>query len=71
MLRRTTKKIKEKSIKLLSIAIILIGILVLFMNAIVWQSIDTFDLAKRINLLSFLLGFLYLLFGVVLLKAKF
>jgi uncharacterized membrane protein YidH (DUF202 family) len=71
MLRRTTKKIKEKSIKLLSIAIILIGVLVLFMNAIVWQSTDTSDLAKRINLLSFLLGFLYLLFGVVLLKAKF
>jgi uncharacterized membrane protein YidH (DUF202 family) len=71
MMRRTTKKIKEKSIKLLSIAIILIGVLVLFMNAMVWQSTDTSDLAKRINLLSFLLGFLYLLFGVVLLKAKF
>jgi polyferredoxin len=73
MPRKVSKKEKEQSnfLKYTSMAIIVIGVLILLATALTWQPYEVSPLATRVNLLTLLIGILYLLFGYVLFKAKF
>ena len=73
MPRRVVKKEKEQPnfLKFTSMAIVVIGILILLATAVTWQPYDVSSIATRLNLLTLFLGILYLLFGYVLFKAKF
>jgi hypothetical protein len=73
MPRKIAKKEKEQPnfLKYTSIAIVVIGLLILLATAVTWQPYDVSSIATRLNLLTLFLGILYLLFGYVLFKAKF
>ena len=73
MPRKVVKKEKEQPnfLKYTSIAIVVIGVLILLATAVTWQPYDVSSIATRLNLLTLFLGILYLLFGYVLFKAKF
>jgi hypothetical protein len=73
MPRKVAKKEKEQSnfLKFASMAIVVIGLLILLATAVTWQPYDVSSIATRLNLLTLFLGILYLLFGYVLFKAKF
>jgi hypothetical protein len=73
MPRKVVKKEKEQPnfLKFTSIAIVVIGLLILLATAVTWQPYDVSSIATRLNLLTLFLGILYLLFGYVLFKAKF
>jgi hypothetical protein len=73
MLRKVVKKEKEQPnfLKFTSMAIVVIGVLILLATAVTWQPYDVSSIATRLNLLTLFLGILYLLFGYVLFKAKF
>ena len=73
MPRRVAKKEKEQPnfLKFTSMAIVVIGVLILLATAVTWQPYDVSSIATRLNLLTLFLGILYLLFGYVLFKAKF
>jgi hypothetical protein len=73
MPRKVVKKEKEQSnfLKYTSMAIVVIGVLILLATAVTWQPYDVSSIATRLNLLTLFLGILYLLFGYVLFKAKF
>jgi len=72
MPRKVVKKEKEKLnfLKLTSIAIVIIGVLILLATAITWQPYDVSSIATRLNLLTLFLGVLYVLFGYILFKVK-
>jgi len=73
MPRKAVKKEKEqpKSLKTLAMAIAVIGILLLLVTIVTWQPSDLSHLVTRLNLLTLSLSILYILFGYILLKAKF
>jgi len=73
MPRKVVKKEKEQPnfLKFTSMAIVVIGLLILLATAVTWQPYDVSSIATRLNLLTLFLGILYLLFGYVLFKAKF
>jgi hypothetical protein len=73
MPRKVVKKEKEQPnfLKFTSMAIVVIGVLILLATAVTWQPYDVSSIATRLNLLTLFLGILYLLFGYVLFKAKF
>jgi hypothetical protein len=73
MPRKVVKKEKEQPnfLKFTSMAIAVIGVLILLATAVTWQPYDVSSIATRLNLLTLFLGILYLLFGYVLFKAKF
>jgi len=72
MLGKAVKREKEKPnfLKLTSIAIVIIGVLILLITAITWQPYDVSSIATRLNLLTLFLGVLYVLFGYILFKVK-
>ncbi len=72
MPRKVGERGKKQSnfLKMASVAIVIIGILILLATAITWQPYDVSSLATRLNLLTLFLGILYVLFGYVLFKAK-
>jgi hypothetical protein len=65
------KENKPRFLHIVSIAIVIIGLLILLATALTWQPYDVSSLATRVNLLTLSIGILYLLFGFVLSKAKF
>jgi hypothetical protein len=65
------KENKSRFLHLVSIAIVVIGLLILLATALTWQRYEVSSLATRVNLLTLSIGLLYLLFGFVLSKAKF
>jgi len=69
---KAVKREKEKPnfLKVTSIAIVLIGVLILLITAITWQPYDVSSIATRLNLLTLFLGVLYVLFGYILFKLK-
>jgi hypothetical protein len=72
MARKISKREnKSKFLHIVSIAIVVIGLLILLATALTWQPYDVSSLATRVNLLTLSIGLLYLLFGFVLSKAKF
>jgi len=73
MPRRVVKKEKRQPdfLKMIAMAIAVIGVLILLVTAVTWQPYDISSLATRLNLLTLFLGILYVLFGYVLFKAKF
>jgi len=73
MPRRVVKKEKRQPdfLKMVAVAITVIGVLILLVTAVTWQPYDISSLATRLNLLTLFLGILYVLFGYVLFKAKF
>jgi hypothetical protein len=73
MPRKVVKREKEQPnfLKYTSMAIVVIGVLILLATAVTWQPYDVSSIATRLNLLTLFLGILYLLFGYVLFKAKF
>jgi len=73
MARRVVKKEKRQPdfLKMIAMAIAVIGVLILLVTAVTWQPYDISSLATRLNLLTLFLGILYVLFGYVLFKAKF
>jgi len=72
MARKISKREnKSKFLRIVSIAIIVIGLLILLATALTWQRYEVSSLATRVNLLTLSIGILYLLFGFVLSKTKF
>ena len=65
------KKDKPRFLNIASIAIILIGLLILLATALTWQSYDVSYLATKVNILTISIGILYLLFGFILFKVRF
>ena len=72
MPRKVVKREKERSnfLKITSIALVVIGVLILLVTAITWQPYDISSIATRLNLLTLFLGVLYVLFGYILFKVK-
>jgi uncharacterized protein (DUF983 family) len=72
MARKVSRKEdKPRFLHILSIAIIVIGVLILLATALTWQLSNVSSLATKVNLLTLSIGILYLLFGLVLSRAKF
>jgi hypothetical protein len=72
MARKASRKDnKTRFLNIVSIAIIVIGVLILLTTALTWQPYDFSSLATKVNLLTLSIGILYLLFGFVLLRTKF
>jgi len=72
MPRKVVKKEKERPnfLKMTSIALVVIGVLILLVTAITWQPYDVSSIATKLNLLTLFLGVLYVLFGYILLRVK-
>ena len=72
MPRKVLKKEKETSrfLRVMAVAIAIIGVLILIATAVTWQPYDISSLATRVNLLTLSLGVLYVLFAYVLFKVK-
>jgi uncharacterized membrane protein YkgB len=72
MARKVSRKENKLNfLHIISIAIVIIGLLILLATALTWQPYDVSSLATRVNLLTLSIGILYLLFGFVLSKARF
>jgi hypothetical protein len=72
MLRKASRKEnKTRFLNIVSMAIIVIGVLILLATALTWQPYDVSSLATKVNLLTLSIGILYLLFGLVLSRSKF
>ena len=69
MVRKVLRK-KKTPLSIISIALILVGSLILLATVVTWQPYDLSSLATRLNLLTLSLGVLYILFGYILLKTR-
>jgi hypothetical protein len=69
MVRKVLRK-KRTPLSIISIALILVGSLILLATVVTWQPYDLSSLATRLNLLTLSLGVLYILFGYILLKTR-
>jgi len=71
VMKVSRKKNKLRFLHILSIAIVVIGLLILLATALTWQPSNVSSLATKVNLLTLSIGILYLLFGFILFKVKF
>jgi len=72
MIRKASRKENKLNfLHIVSIAIVIIGLLILLATALTWQPYDISSLATKVNILTLSIGILYLLFGFVLSKARF
>jgi hypothetical protein len=69
--KASRKENKTRFLNIVSMAIIVIGVLILLATALTWQPYDVSSLATKVNLLTLSIGILYLLFGLVLSRSKF
>ena len=69
--KASRKENKTRFLNIVSMAIILIGVLILLATALTWQPYDVSSLSTKVNLLTLSIGILYLLFGFVLSRTKF
>jgi hypothetical protein len=69
--KASRKEDKPRFLNIASMAMILIGLLILLATALTWQPYDVSSLATKVNLLTLSIGILYMLFGLVLLRSKF
>ncbi|MFZ8830392.1 MAG: hypothetical protein ACO2OO_03010 [Candidatus Aenigmatarchaeota archaeon] len=69
--KASRKENKTRFLNIVSMAIIVIGVLILLATALTWQPYDVSSLATKVNLLTLSIGILYLLFGFVLSRTKF
>jgi cell division septal protein FtsQ len=72
MVRKVSRKEnKTRFLNIVSMAIIVIGVLILLATALTWQLSNVSSLVTKVNLLTLSIGILYLLFGFLLFKVKF
>jgi hypothetical protein len=72
MPRKVVKREKEQPnfLKFTSMAIVVIGVLILLATAVTWQPYDVSSIATRLNLLTLFLGIMLVSLALLLLRRR-
>lgn len=69
--RKKDKNVKRFPFKIVELLLLIIGVLIVLISILTWMPREESEIMFKVNFLSLAIGILYILFAVVLRKAKF